>query len=239
MHVDIDLSSMHLNFLRNRCAEESDRFFRRQEHDPRFCFEIFRRAIQNRDEKAWECIYHQYQSLVASWVKRHSLFQALDEDCDYFASWAFEKMWAVLTPEKFTSFPDLKSILRYLQMCVHSVLTDAMRAQQQAGLYEVDLEGREDREDSHQDSPEEQVFQRSMAEDLLATLYEKCSNAKERRIVYASFVLGMKPGDIFEVYGEEFQNTQEVYRVKENLLARLKRDREFIQYLTSIQDNGQ
>lgn len=234
MNEDADPKSLHLYYLRDRCAQESDRFFHRQENDPRFCYEIFRRAFLNKDEKAWDCIYRQYQSLVASWVEHHSFFQALGEDREYFVNWAFEKMWAVLTPEKFASFPDLKSILRYLQMCVHSVLTDSMRVHQQAGLYEVDLEGREDQEDLHQDTPEEQVIRRTAAENLLALLYGKCSNVKERRIVYGSFVLGLKPGDIFEMYVGEFQNMQEVYRVKENLLARLKRDREFIEFIESI-----
>jgi hypothetical protein len=231
MDVDFDLKFMQLGSLSRRCAQESDLFFRHQEHDPRFCYEIFRRAILNRDEKAWDCVYHQYETLVASWVERHSFYHILGEERDFFVNGAFAKMWAVLTPEKFPSFADLKSILKYLQLCVHSVLADALRLRRQADLFQVDLEGLEDREDAHPRVPEEQVFRRAMAEDLLALLYRKANNLQERRIAYGLFVLDLKPAEILEIYAGEFRNVQEVYRVKENFLARLKRDREFLEFI--------
>jgi hypothetical protein len=233
MTEGMDPQTMHLNYLRHLCAEESEHFFHHQEHDPRFCYEIFRRAILKRDEKAWDCVYNQYHSLVAGWVERHPLFQALDEDRDYFVNCAFEKLWAALTPEKFSSFPVLKSILRYLQMCVHSVLTDAMRIHQQECIFDVDLEG-VDQEDTHQVTPEEKTLRRDTAENMLAKLYGKCVNKQERLIVYGSFVLGLKPAELYENYSGEFQNMQQIYRLKENFLARIRRDLEFMAFLESL-----
>jgi hypothetical protein len=44
--------------------------------------------------------------------------------------------------------------------------------------------------------------------------------------VYASFALGLKPREIYARSGGLFDDVKEVYRVKENVLARLRRDPE-------------
>ena len=118
---------MTLSGVAQRCAEESDRFFHRRDHDPRFCFELFRRAIEERDEGAWSLLCDQYRPLVAGWVKRNEAFAGSKESVSFFVNGAFAKMWSEVTPEKFVGFDDLKSLLRYLQLCVASVITDHVR----------------------------------------------------------------------------------------------------------------
>ena len=113
--------------LAQRCAHETELFFQRRKCDSRFCFEMFRRALADRNEQAWECLYTQYCPLVTGWVRQHTKFAATSEEPAYFADRAFEKLWTSLLAERFGRFPDLKSILRYLQMCVHSVIVDYVR----------------------------------------------------------------------------------------------------------------
>ena len=60
-------------------------------------------------------------------MERHAAYAASGEEADYFINRAFEKMWLALSPERFGGFPDLKSLLRYLQMCVHSAVYDVVR----------------------------------------------------------------------------------------------------------------
>ena len=158
-----DLQSLSLSGVQHRCAEESERFFQRRNYDPRFCFELFRRALLEHDQRAWETIHHQYHPLVMSWVQRHGLLQALDEEADYFANRAFEKMWAAFSPQKFHQFPDLKSILRYLQMCVHSVIVDYARGSEQLILFEDSEREPLVLRDPGQSSLEEKVFTRRQA----------------------------------------------------------------------------
>src|SRR5262245_34251742 len=123
---------LHLSELARRCAEETERFFAGRGHDSQFCFELFRQAIVEGDAAAWDLVYRQSESLVTGWVVRHTALEASGEAAPYFVNRAFEKMWAALTPEKFRDFPDLKFLLRYLQMCVHSVLMDHLRLAEQA-----------------------------------------------------------------------------------------------------------
>ncbi len=223
-----DFSALALAGVSRRCAQESDLFFKRQENDPRFCFELFRRAICERQAGAWELVYRQYSPLVSRWVQRHSLFNALDEEVDYFVSGAFQKMWVVLTPDKFVQFPDLKSVLRYLQMCVHSVLVDHMRRQERASLLEDEVE---EATPSGAPLPEEEVLDRVAQTELWQQLTQRLKDDKERQVVYCTFVLALKPGDIYEQHRQTFASVNEVYRIKENLIARLRRDADLQRFM--------
>ena len=232
MNTDSDLQSRHLNDLRQHCAEQSVRFFQRQDHDPRFCFELFRRAINNRAEDAWEYLYQQYKPLVAGWVENNATFHVLDEEREFFVNRAFEKMWGSISPEKFTRFSDLDAVLRYLKMCVASVIIDHARAQARPQI-ENSLDALDG--EVQRDSPdlEELVLDRVGSQEFWHRIRVLISSKTEYRVLYGSFVLGLKPQEVLENYPEEFNDVREIYRVKENLLARLRRSQELIAYLAS------
>lgn len=234
---ETDLDSLNLESLRSRCGEESKRYFQRKEHDPRFCFEIFRRAILDQDGEAWECVYRQYQPLVAGWVERHSQFHLLDEDKDYFVNLAFEKMWASVTPSKFARFADLNALLGYLKMCVGSAIIDHGRMLARRKLEEL-VEQADTEIQDDLPSAEEQVINRFQYQELWNQVKALISDPKEYHVLYGSFVLDLKPREIVENYPEDFKTVRDVYRVKENLLERLRRNREladsFLRYAEQI-----
>ncbi len=230
-----EISTLSLSGLRHRCAEESDRFFKRLGHDPRFCFELFRRAITRHDQQAWEILYVQYQPLVASWVERHALFPSFNEETQFFVNWAFEKMWTALSADKFARFPDLKAVLRYLQMCVHSVLVDFMRSHERASFLEDELQEQPVPDPDEKNQPENQALERSQGEALWSWLEGKLKDEKERCIVYGSFILDLKPGELQAYYRDVFSDVKEIYKVKDNLLSRLKRDEELRQFFSDFQ----
>jgi hypothetical protein len=49
---------------------------------------------------------------------------------------------------------------------------------------------------------------------------------KERLVIDESFVLGLKPREIYDKYPQKFTDVDEVYKIKQNILARLRRDPE-------------
>ena len=55
-------------------------------------------------------------------------------------------------------------------------------------------------------------------------------------MVYGSFVLALKPRELYAQFRETFRDVKEVYRVKENVLARLRRDAELQEFL--VRDAG-
>lgn len=227
-HAD-DLQRLTLAGVAHRCARETERFFRDESYDPRYCFELFRRALLGQDEQAWELAYRQYRPLVISWVKRHPALPASDEETQYFVNRAFERMWSAIPPEKFERFPDLKSLLRFLQMCVHSAIVDAARSAPPT----VDTEDEEvpAQIEPRNDSIERQALTRAQREDFWHSVNERLKNEKERVVVHGSFVLSLKPRELYVEYPRLFDDVTDIYRIKQNVMARFRRDDELQEIL--------
>ena len=226
MPEEPDLNQLTIAGLAQHCAHETDLFFQRQSYDPRFCYELFRRAIADRNEQAWECIYIQYHALVTGWVHKHLMFAATGEEPAYFVNRAFEKLWASLPAERFGRFPDLKAVLRYLQMCVHSVIIDYVRTTDRAEQ-EKDVDSQTVAGPDTQDHVLDHVQRQEFWRWLNAHLHDE----KERIVVHGSFVLNLKPRDLYDQYPHLFSDVDEVYRVKQNVMVRLRRDPELEQFL--------
>jgi DNA-directed RNA polymerase specialized sigma24 family protein len=223
MSHSTDLQPLVLSGLAHRCASETERYFARQAYDPRYCFELFRRAILHRDPRAWEHLYSQYRPLVAGWVRRHPAFSSTDEEAQYFVNRAFEKMWLALTPGRFHRFPDLKSLLRYLQMCVHSTVLDVVRANE-CPVADTPVETLAAGGSSDEPAVEHAALARIRRQEFWREIEARLRSDQERRVVYGSFVLALKPSELYNQYPGTFRDVNHVYRVKENVLARLRRD---------------
>jgi DNA-directed RNA polymerase specialized sigma24 family protein len=223
MAQQADLQLLTLTSIAHRCARETELFFRRQSYDPRYCFELFRRAIVELCQRAWEFVYDQYHPQVAGWVEHHSAFPDSGEEVQFFVNRAFEKMWAALTPEKFRRFPNLKSLLRYLKMCVHSVILDQVRIAERS-VVGIEAERLAAEDGSNAPNVESQTLARMQRQEFWEEIQARLRNEKERQVVYGSFVLALKPRELYSRSQEMFRDVAEVYRVKENVLARLRRD---------------
>ena len=219
----LQLRLLTITGLAHRCGQETELFFQRKPHDPRYCFELFRRAIAGRNQQAWESIYNQYLKLAIGWAQRHPLLTTSREDAEYFVNRAFEKMWAALTAEKFEDFHDLKSVLRYLQMCVHSAIVDYVRqadyTTEEFSAEESPLSGKDPDADT-----ETQALRQVNNEEIWRLVGERLNDEQERRVVYGCFVLDLKPKELYVRSRQLFVDVNEVYRVKQNVLARLRRD---------------
>jgi len=223
MVQQVDLHQLTLAGIAHRCTQETDLFFQRQRYDPRYCLELFRRAIVEHSEKAWKLIYIQYRPLVVGWTARHPAFGDCGEEVQFFVNRAFERMWSALSPVKFGRFPNLKSVLRYLQMCVNSVIIDHVR---KATLVQVSIDevGPIVEEAAHLQHSSPQPLDMVHRQEFWQVVQSRLNNEQERKVVYGSFLLGLKPREVCAQYQDIFADVREVYRVKENVLGRLRRD---------------
>src|SRR5215510_6724097 len=64
------LQHMAVEDLAQKCAQETNLFFTHHDYDSSYGYELFRRAVRNKDERALEVVIAQYQPLVARWVDR-------------------------------------------------------------------------------------------------------------------------------------------------------------------------
>lgn len=225
----VDPTHLELSVLMRRCLAESDHFYRGRSHDTRFAYELFRRAIVEHNEIAWEHIYAHYSVLVESWVRRSGAFASSGESSEYFVSAAFTKFWRAIS-ERFDQFPTLASLLHYLQLCAGSVVIDSVRAQSWA---EMLPEEALPTGVSIQAAPDEEAMKRVDCEEFWNYINTQLNNEAERIVVFRSFVMGMKPGDIYNERQDLFQSINDVYNVKRNVLGRLSRNPELRSMLAS------
>jgi len=226
--VNVDLMShetklhhMALEDLAQKCAQEMDLFFTHHNYDSSYGFELFRRAVRNKDERALEVVITQYQPLVARWVDKHLGFSLIHEEAQDFIAQAFERFWTSFTPTKFDKSQNLAAVLRYLQMCAHAAITDAWR---KSRCIRLEQEVRdEERECSQSESTPEDHLQN---DEFWQLIKKKAKDLKEYTVVYASFSLALSPREILAEYPGLFRDIKEIYHHKANLLARLERDDE-------------
>jgi hypothetical protein len=210
-----------------RCHEETERFFRRVANDTQFCYELFRRALAQRSGEAFALLMDNYHSLVGVWVRRHPRFHQASEDAEFFTTAAFERLWIAIPPARFARFSDLRSLLRYLQLCTYSSVTDHMRAHSQA----ISLEPDDPDSPGHEPAaPEPDLSAAEKAEIWRAVLAQMRSD-KECAVLNGCYALQMKPSEVFEEYDALFDSVQDVYRTKQNVLERLRRNAELQSFL--------
>jgi hypothetical protein len=220
---EIDPQQLSLLALARRCAAESEHFYRGQAYDPRFAYELFRRALVERNELAWEYIFTHYSPLIESWVRRSGAFAGSGESSEFFVGAALTKFWRAVTPERFATFPTLAALLHYLQLCTGSVVIDSVRAQSWAEMVSDEALPISQ---TPQVSPDEQALDRVSRSEFWCQVEAQLNGEAERLVVVASFVLGLKPGEIYDGRPELFTGVNEVYNIKRNVLTRLARHTE-------------
>lgn len=214
---------MELGSLARRALIESRRFYRHEEYDSSYAYELFRRALVERDDAAWAYIFEQYTPLVEHWVRRTGAFTVSGETSDFFVSAAFTRFWRAIPAARFSSFPSLASLLNYLRSCATCVVIDTARSQSYAELLPEECINWNDQRLGHAD---EEATERVSREEFWGLVDGLLSSHAERVIIRCSFLLGMKPGDIFARYGELFHGVEEVYTLKRTVLTRLRKSPE-------------
>jgi DNA-directed RNA polymerase specialized sigma24 family protein len=224
-------ASLSVSDLARECADETNKFLKGGASDERAGLELFRRAITGRDEYAWACLYRQYAPLVQSWVLQHQSAASVfgQEGPEPLVNAAFAKFAAAVTPAKMDNFDSLAALLKYLKLCVHSVVSDEVRASQ-SRQYEEALEVEE--HDRPGDDLAEGVVARLTAQGLWQAILEELFGEQEQVLVYSAFVLGLKPAEIARLHPRLFPSVEDVYRVKRNALERLRRNTRLLAFIS-------
>lgn len=218
-----DVSNLSLTEVATHCADESEKFRSSGQSDSRFCFELFRRAVVDRHEDAWAYILAQYERLVLRWIYAHPSFAFADEPADAFLVAAFERFWRAVSAEKFGSrFTQLGSVLKYLKLCVGATIVDHARKQQrEAVLQPIDtvshaLPSSQNVEASIQDRMQQNALWQQVA--------SVAKNEQEQVVLKDAMLYNFAASEIATRHPQLFSSVKQVYRVKENLLKRLRRN---------------
>jgi hypothetical protein len=222
----VSIGDLALADLARRCREETLRFLGGQDRSDEFCFEIFRRAVVGRDDRAWEAVVNQYRGIVLAYVGQHTAAAVLREPDDYWLNRAFQRFWSAVGPDRFSAFPDLPALLKYLKLCVHSVLLDEVRARRAA----VPLDEVPETTPSRLNAEDTMIGQLS-GEQLWAAITRELQDEAERRVAFLSFARDLKPAEIAARHANLFPGVADVYRIKRNIIERLRRNAEVRAFL--------
>ena len=111
------------DILYSTCIEETNKFLRDQEHNPNVCLKLIRTAFQSPREAFWDYTYQYLERFVRPWVYNHPKFHQTNESVDYFVNVIISKFWMAIR-KRIHQFQSLRSLLQYLKMVVHSVISD-------------------------------------------------------------------------------------------------------------------
>ena len=208
-----------------RCQVETHKFLQGKQHDTRYCFELFRRALEepNSEEskEVWAYVYERYYDLTVRWVSRHQLFRLTGEPADYFANVALTKMWLYFAKETgtFSAFADLRSLLRFLQMCINSEIVDYYR-KHVLRIKQDDEDGKNPIDSEPAPKPR---FDPPEIEELWQEVYNLTNTELERLWVHAYFELLLPRRKILKLF-PQFNTLKQVKRTQDTFMKRAKRN---------------
>lgn len=196
--------------LARRCAEETEKFNRRQASDPQYCFELFRRALAEDRGDAFTLVYQIYERQVLAWVLHHSRFPQTGESAEFFAAAALRTFYFALRGPKFERFPALPQVLAYLKLCVHTAIAQYIRDQRPDALLPLDNAA------TLADTPD--LGMRAAALEIWQHICRLLPDERDRLLAYCAFALDLKPRQIVERYPERWRDERDVslalYRIR-------------------------
>jgi hypothetical protein len=221
--MDEVLSQTHLSTLADLCTNELKRHRRREPADDRYCLEIFHRAIVQHIDQAWSALQQCFSEIVRIWIRSHpsnDIALLRDTEENYIAQ-TFSRFWYAVRDQGL-EFATLNSSLSYLHATLNGIIMDTMRVH--FGSREIPL-------------PEPGLPQEPTAEEsdddhtLWESLQSLLPDERERRVTYLLYYCGLKPREIVSRFPEEFVDVKEVYRLNQNVIERLRRNRDRLRWL--------
>lgn len=234
---------MHLDALTDCCMNEVNKYRRGEVYDDTYCLEIFRRAIVQQDERAWEVLMARFHDTVMSWLRRHPSAELVCqfENEQYFVDRAFERFWHSTVQKRHMEFATVGTALTYLKACLNSEILDTLRAQRRARevpLPDVGFSEHahwQEKEASRQENSftEPEVKESDEGNELWEAMENLLPDERERRVAYLLYYCNLKPREIVRYCPEEFSDVKEVYYLGRNIIDRLKRNSDKLRWRLS------
>jgi hypothetical protein len=220
----MSLAGLPIDALATRCAEETEKFSRRQPAANEFCFELFRRALAEGVEEAFTRIYQVYERLVLNWVYRNPRFQKTGENAEYFVNSAYSKFYFAVRGPKFERFDTVSALLMYLKLCVQTAIAQYMRDhQKQTPISTDDPDNPIDAPDPQQ---EKSLGREVDAAELWVVVCRLLPAPEDQVLARLVFTLDMKPAEIMAAYPGRWANEREISVALYRIRRLLRRDPE-------------
>lgn len=214
-----------LDALVDGCAEASRSGTR---SDTGYCFELFRRAIDERDDAAWVAISRQYESLICDWLLRAAHRSLTTDEIHSLYNDTLANFWRSLTTRDVRieeRFEHLGKILSYLRQCAVSALLNDRRQRKRHRRLKQKLYRRPDQPygramEEHVAERFESAYRLSHVRTWMETYV---TDEQELLLLELSFEEALSPQEIAARYPDDFADAVEVRRIKDRVLRRARR----------------
>jgi hypothetical protein len=213
------IEARHINTIGRTVAEVTEESMQAQlsGHSQQDSYELFRRAIVERDEQAWIDSAARYRPLLAAWASRCSVSAALTESYEDLADQAFARAWSALSPERFAGFPTLAAVLAYMRSCVTTTVIDHARSELSRERIEQSIQADE------VITPEQQIIDQFQRQEIWRLAEAGANSQQERVVLRETFLYDLPPRAILRRHPDLFADAHAVYITKRNLFDRLQR----------------
>jgi hypothetical protein len=211
------LHTLSVSELVEHCLSEVNTYRRGEPCDARYCVELFRRAMMQRDTVARRAVEQCFHETMLGWLQSHPQKEVacrLDNEEHYVAQ-AFTRFWQVTARGEEMACQDLATTLCYLRASLHGTLLDAMRASSVSRR--VPLPEPAEPGATHVQGHDEGQAGWESIQRLLP-------DEREQQAAYLLFHCGLTPREIIRCCPVAFSDVQELARLRRNIMERLLGD---------------
>jgi hypothetical protein len=196
--------------LAAQCLGELSTYRRGEPCTETYSLELLRRSTVQGDPEAWAWVRHCFREVVLDWLHRHPSREAACrlESEEHYVAQTFERFCQATTLTQRVEFNQLAPVLQYLRASLNGAILHRLRAYSRPRAVSLPEPGEPAMED-HPDSSE--------LWEILQTL----PNKREQRLASLLFHCGLSPRDIVRCYPHEWNDVQEIYRLRRTILERV------------------
>lgn len=205
--------ALSISTLIERCQREIQAYRRGEPSNKTYGLELLRRAMVQGEQEAWVGFQQCLGELVLDWLHLYPQREAachLEREETYVAL-AFERFWQASMHHQRVS-RTLDGAHAFLRASLHGVILDRMRTSSR--IREVSLA-----EPCQAGDPP--VEERAASFQMWRVLQSLLPDAREQRLAYLLYQCGLSPREIVRLCPQEWNEVQEIYRLRRNILERL------------------
>jgi DNA-directed RNA polymerase specialized sigma24 family protein len=207
---DVITTRLSLSELEARCRSETRRYRREKQSDPRFCLEIFQRALRHidavaetrevryQDDAARELLVQLYSDYVKAQINRAALRTTALEDM---VQQAWIRFWSAANNG--LAFDTLEAALAYLRRATVSTLIEQQRSEAQRRSREESLQLMIERGEPGPSDSNGDPFDAHRRRRFRERCREILGDTIELRVLWMRYSFGLAPNEIAQVLHRE------------------------------------
>lgn len=209
-----------VNELARRCQQETDTYHRIGSSDPFPCLTLFRLALEENREDAWNKIVELYAvELRRRCYKYASWNYLIQEDQDDIVFETFERL-AEQNRKKPLQISSLEGVLKYLYLCLSTVILLHKRAREKhhfvvGGLHYVT--------DMLEPDPTDGVAHDMAAQEIWQQVKSCCDNSCEEQVMHHWLSQNDTAAEIVQDLSACHLTVVKVYQIVEKVLRRYRK----------------